>query len=118
MILKKGDQVRLTELLNFLRLFKPEITILDVVKKEEFNDVVDESKAWKKVVYENSDPELILNVEILESMDTDETLLDFFNSNNSDMISIPNKKQNKFSLNGNKTTKNLITNLNKPLIIY
>jgi len=115
---KKGDKVNLNDLIEFLNFFKPEITIVDVANKNNITNVKEESEAWKKVKLENSNPEMIINIDILESDSKEMALLSYFESNTANMISVPQQTQYGFTFFKSITSKNLINNLSKPVIIY
>jgi len=115
---KKGNKVDLNELIDFYKYFNPELQIVDFANNKSINDITDEVEAWKKVKLENFNSNMMINIDIVESENTEQGLMDFIESNNADIISLPQQTQYGFSIYKSNIAKNLIKKITKPVIIY
>lgn len=115
---EKGNKVDLSDVLSFLKCFKPEVTIVDVTNKRSYKNLLDKSIAWQKVTQKEWELDLLLHTELLGGENKEKILIDFFNQMQFDLLAIPLKKSKGIGLYSSGSLNQLILETGLPIILY
>lgn len=116
----QGINDRIYKVLELLKAFDPLISVMGATEQDKLQEMIIKGEAWQKEADNYMKSSLRITTNILAEGENTNTLLDFIQRNNFDLVAIPDKMKVSTGINfmPRDTSKQLIAKLNIPVLLY